>query len=825
MDTKRCAYCRKLARADAETCSRCGHFFTARPKGINRIVTFPDGTESMGRSVPGGGDQGGPVSVAMSIHKRSIPPASPHRAGHYSGLHPEDQPYQSTIMAVQPVLERVRAAKPADLAENMRMLSVVGNVESLVEDEQDSLVVVPPCSSLPVRVYTPERKELRKQGRFVSVALTISFLFFLIASSLLTYIFMHRKPLAEKQILSVVPNQLRVNDTFILSGSGFGPNDLISFTYDKHNEPMLDSNGKPLQTHADDGGAFSVKITVPPTWEVGQHAIFAIDIGREQSISVMATITVEQSSSAPPLLELGRPVLDMGLDVPGVVSQDTLTLINAGGRQVVWQASSDQPWLTVSPNNGSFAGSAVVQVIVNRGTLASQEYKGHMAFRQQGSSDPPLTLMVTMGVKEAPPASLTVSPAALTYVGTMTQDPGEQLITLQNSGGQAVDWSSSIGNSAAWLSISPTHDHLAAHGREAAAVSVHAQQMAVGSYQGTINLSGGANPQVTVNLTVIAPGNLIASPPSLTFAASGQSALSQPLTIQNSGGEPVDWTVSAVTADGANWLNLAPTSGHLEASQSAAITVGVDAATLNPHAYQGTLTFKYGGVTTQVTVALTVSIPPAAAISLNRSTLSFTTIKGANPTAQQFTITNSGNATLNWSVAEDQNGKTFVLVSPSSGSLAPMKSTAITISPSVSRANGGALNATITIFDSDGGTKVVGQKVNVSIVVKDQAVIGVSTNALPTFAHTSQLTSSLQTLTITNTGSQPLNWMVHSDAKWLSFDHTSGAIASGTSVVVTVSCDSSTLTPGTYPALIVVSDSDMGTQVVSQTVAVQLVVS
>src|SRR5207244_3534139 len=108
--------------------------------------------------------------------------------------------------------ERIRAAKPADLAENMRMLSVVGNVESLVEDEQDSLVVVPPRSPLPVRVYVPERKALRKQGRFVSVALTISFLFFLIASSLLTYIFMHRKPLAEKQILSVVPNQLRVND-------------------------------------------------------------------------------------------------------------------------------------------------------------------------------------------------------------------------------------------------------------------------------------------------------------------------------------------------------------------------------------------------------------------------------------------------------------------------------------------------------------------------------------------------------------------------------------------------------------------------------------
>ena len=38
----------------------------------------------------------------MSLTKPSIPPASPHRVGHYSGLHPEDQPYQSSMIAVQP---------------------------------------------------------------------------------------------------------------------------------------------------------------------------------------------------------------------------------------------------------------------------------------------------------------------------------------------------------------------------------------------------------------------------------------------------------------------------------------------------------------------------------------------------------------------------------------------------------------------------------------------------------------------------------------------------------------------------------------------------
>ncbi|GAC1656570.1 MAG: hypothetical protein NVS4B7_00630 [Ktedonobacteraceae bacterium] len=356
-------------------------------------------------------------------------------------------------------------------------------------------------------------------------------------------------------------------------------------------------------------------------------------------------------------------------------------------------------------------------------------------------------------------------------------------------------------------------------------VSAQSQQLAVGAYQGTINFKGSVNPQVTVALTVAAPGNLIVSPPALTFSSLGQNPLSQPLTIQNSGGQAVNWTVSATTVDGANWLNPTPASGYLDANQTATITIAVNATTLKPHAYQGTLTFTYGGLTTQVAVALTVSVPPVATISLSQSALSFTTIKGTNPASASFTITNAGNATLNWTIAEDQIGQTFVPLSSSSGSLAPTKSTVITVSPSVAKANGGTLNSTITVLDSDSGTKVASQKINVSVLVKDQAVISVSTNAMPPFNHDSQVTSSAQFLTITNTGSSVLNLTLSSTATWLSFDNTSGTLDPGTAIVISVGCDSSSLAVGTYTTAIVVIDSDTGTPVASQTVAVTLVVS
>ena len=550
--------------------------------------------------------------------------------------------------------------------------------------------------------------------------LTISCLIFLVASSLLAYVFINKKPAANTQVLSAIPNQLRVNDTFILVGKGFGVNDLITFTHDQDNAAILDGSGKPLQAHANDIGAFSVQIIVPTNWEVGQHTVHAIDIGKDQTLSIVAIITVEQSSLAPSQLQLSSSKIDFGASPPGVVSKKDFILENAGGRQVVWQAGSDQPWLAISPNSGTFAGRAITEVTVNSGALVPQSYTGHITFIQQGKQ--PTTLTVTLVVKSAPPAGLAIAPVSLTYSGTTQQNPGDQVITLQNTGRQTLDWSSTVvtGDGAAWLSINPTSDHLAAHSSETITASVRSQQLAIGSYQGTINFKGGTNPAVTVALSVKAPGNVVASPPSLSFASAGQNPAAQTVTIQNRDGGPLGWWVTTFTVDGANWLNATPASGHLEMNQAANVAISINVATLKPQTYQGTVTFTYGvsGQTVQVPVSLSVSIPTAPAISLDQSVLNFSTLLGANPSPQSFSMRNTGNATLNWVIAEDQNGATFAPVSSTSGSLAPAQSTTITVTPTVAQASVGTLTTNITIADSDAGSKVAKQRITVNVVVK-----------------------------------------------------------------------------------------------------------
>jgi hypothetical protein len=829
MDTKRCANCHKLSRADAVICRSCGQSFSEH---ATRIPTSDFATSSNGR--------GNAVAEKAPIRtrRRTIPPASPHRAGHYSGLHPEDQPYQSAMISVQRPPER-HAAPEAQQEPAIEYLPtsphplkndnpafVWSKAPTEIETKAHGRSALERYLPFSIEKKQPLRGHPLWQGRYVPAVLTISCLLFLVASSLLAYAFINKKPDANTQVLSAIPDLLRVNDKFILAGKGFGLNDLITFTYDQNNDAILDGSRKPLQAHADDTGAFSVQIVAPTSWDVGQHTVHAIDIGKDQTLSVSAIITIEQSSQAPPLLQLINSKIDFGASNPGVVSKKDVILVNAGGQQVTWQASSDQPWLAISPNSGTFSGRAITEVTVNSGALTPLSYTGHITFIQQGKH--PLTLTVTMVVKAAPPPSLAITPVVLVYSGTAQQNPGDQVITLQNTANQPLNWSSAIvtGNGASWLSINPSSDHLAAHSSETVAVSVQSQQMAIGSYQGTINFKGGTNPAVTVTLNVTAPGNVIASPASLSFASVGQNPATQAVTIQNSGGGPMGWWVTTFTVDGANWLHATPASGHLEMNQAAKVAISINAAALKPQTYQGTVTITYGvgGQTKQVPVSLSVSNPPTPSIGVSQSALNFSTLLGANPSPQSFAISNTGRGTLNWTIMEDQNGATFAPVSSSSGSLAPGTNTTITISPSVTRASVGTLTTNITVADSDSGSRVAKQRITVSIVVKGQPRVALSLNAM-TFNHDSVINDSSQLLDIANSGTDTLNWTAQSSTPWLTVFTLSGSLSPSNDVLIEVNCSSSTMSPGSYTATLTVSDSDSGTTVLPQNVTVTMVVT
>jgi len=211
------------------------------------------------------------------------------------------------------------------------------------------------------------------------------------------------------------------------------------------------------------------------------------------------------------------------------------------------------------------------------------------------------------------------------------------------------------------------------------------------------------------------------------------------------------------------------------------------------------------------------------AIAITPSALSFSAIQGTHPAPQSFTISNTGNARLNWAATEDASGSAFALVSPKQGTIAPGKTAVVRVIPDITRAPAGFIDALITILDTDKGTRVPSQQVAITIL--NQAVINVSSTTM-----TFTTTNSIQSLVITNTGSAPLDWTVGPSTvgqplpSWLSVDITVGTLSPGESQTVKVTCDSTDLSTN-HTATLVVSDTDTVTPVVPQDVQVILKVS
>jgi hypothetical protein len=740
METIRCPRCQKLLRADAQKCSRCG-------------VTIPRG-KAPRKWVINPIDDPQPTS----------PLASPHRAGHYSGLHAEDQPFQSSFYArvqrpPEPEEAETDASTLLDLRPDMQTspaqpgetfvegeygkagenlpTSPVQPGEPIVEkeygkDEENipalsALADMPtlyphraPNTPLPETPLPSRPRRSFDSLRIVRLMVTGSVICFLLATGLLAFLLVGKHPgqaqTAQPRLIAQ-PGELRVGDVLQLTGNGFDAHHIVSLTRDT-NLKLLDAQGQQVFATTDAQGAFQIHVSITAAWGLGTHSLQA----SEGRIKTATSLTIQAAAPGLPRLQLSAERIDLGSGNLGTLSRKNMTLTNAGGGRVVWSARSDAAWLTLSPASGSFVGNTVVMLTVKRANLAPQSYVGQIVFTQdQGSAQ---TLSVSMTINTTP-ANLVLQTASLSFGGTPAQSPAGQTIVIQNNGGQ-----------------------------------------------------------------------------------------------------PLTWSAGSSTTDGGAWLSVTPATGLLDANTSAILTVNVATLKMALGTFYGTLSFSYaGGQAQQVTITLNVTPPPQPAMHLSQQSLSFTANQGINPSAQSFTIANPGNGPLNWAIQADSNGQTYLAISPSSGSVPPGQSASVSVTPLLGSSNG-TIKSTLTVVDSDTGTTVPKQQINVSIAITNQPVITLFANKIA-FDHGSDNTNTDASLIFTNSGSLPLNWTIVESEKvpWLSLDETSGPLAAGNSTNVNVSCNSSQMQPGTYTVTLTLKDSDAGSIVVPQTVTVTLIVS
>jgi len=187
-------------------------------------------------------------------------------------------------------------------------------------------------------------------------------------------------------------------------------------------------------------------------------------------------------------------------------------------------------------------------------------------------------------------------------------------------------------------------------------------------------------------------------------------------TLTNVGESPLTWT--AVATQG--WVTLSSTGGALAAGAAASVTVSINdnANNLDAGSYSDTVTFTNatnGQGNTTRTISLTV-LEPATLVVLPSSGLSsYGNVGGPfDPSSKDYTLTNTGSASLDWAVTKTQ---AWVALSSASGALAPGDSTIVTVSinPEANSLEVGAYSDLVTFTNATNGHGTTSRGVTLTV--------------------------------------------------------------------------------------------------------------
>lgn len=295
------------------------------------------------------------------------------------------------------------------------------------------------------------------------------------------------------------------------------------------------------------------------------------------------------------------------------------------------------------------------------------------------------------------------------------------------------------------------------------------------------------------------PPRIGASPTSFSFAATqgGANPASQTLTITNTGGGTLSWTLSETIS----WLTLSRTSG----SGNASVTLSVTTGTLQAGTYGGTITISATGASSVVIpVTFTVASAPVPVIRVNPTSLTFAAMEGTTPPTQTFTVTNGGGGTLRWSI---RNNRAWIAHTPLDGT----GNVTVTVGVVTTGLLPGTYTGSITVAAE--GASTVSLPVTLSIVPRSSSpIISVSPTSLSFTARVGGANPSTQTLRISNVGGGTLTWRARHNCKagWFWHSPTDG---SG-NATITTGVTTAGLLAGTYTCHLSVATLDLSSVVI-----------
>jgi hypothetical protein len=408
-----------------------------------------------------------------------------------------------------------------------------------------------------------------------------------------------------------------------------------------------------------------------------------------------------------------------------------------------------------------------------------------------------IALALVIGLPSALHAQTFQTVPALSFTKVFAgAEPLPQVLTIAYTDQSTVRFSvaASTNSGGNWLSTSPTGGGCCNTPLAVQAI-VTAGNLAAGTYTGQVVITNFSNGNIKmtipVTLTVAASGATFFDdlPGKLSFSFKpGGNATSQAVQIRNAGSGTLNWTLTASTADGGNWLSASASSGTAPST----LTIGIAKAALpgggaSAGTFVGQLLFQTSG--DSVTIPVAVTVGPSVFTQTNP--LDFTmAFAGANPLPQVLNIAMTDNSTVRYSASvATAKGGNWLSISPAGGGCCntPL---ANTVSVNAGSLAAGAYTGEIIIteFANPGRAMVV----PVTLTVASSGAFFADLPGQLSFSvKTNGATATSQTIQVGNGGSGTLNWTLATSTadggNWLTATPASGTAPSAVSVGVNVS--------------------------------------
>jgi hypothetical protein len=272
-------------------------------------------------------------------------------------------------------------------------------------------------------------------------------------------------------------------------------------------------------------------------------------------------------------------------------------------------------------------------------------------------------------------------------------------VSFTNAGNSVLSFT--VTGDADWLNVSPTSGSLTPNSSQTLTLSASCGD-AEDTYAGTVTIrSNDPDPdretrQVAVNLTCDSEVPIISNPtpnPLELAALVGRTATGQ-VTFQNSGGVPLDFSV---TTD-QDWLSASPASGSVAAGdyQALAVSATCSDAPGNVSGYLIITATQASTPSKQVAVNLGCSASGPIITAPLPNPLTLSALSGEAATGE-ISFQNAGDAALMFTVSTSQ---TWLSVTPTSGSVAPDGTQELTIT-AICPGDAGDYSGTATISSND----------------------------------------------------------------------------------------------------------------------------